>query len=177
MMILEIPLYVLVLTLFIAAITDVHSGRIPNWLTFSIILSAPVYYLICDGFDGLIFSLSGIGVGMAVLIFFYLRGGMGAGDVKLMGAIGAIVGPEGVFLAFLGTSIIGGIYALGLLSWYGKLGVHFRKYWITFKLLVLTRSIIYQPDPPEEALPRLRYGVAIAVGTLLSLGVGNTILA
>ena len=170
---LEMPLLILAVALTIAVISDVGTGRIPNWLTLSLILFAPIYYLIHDGADGLMFSLSGIGVGICAFIIFYIRGGMGAGDVKLMGAVGGLLGPKGAFLALLGTSIVGGVYALALLAWHGKLAVHLKKYWETFKGVILTQKINYVPDTPDQALPRLRYGVAIAAGTLLSLGPGS----
>ncbi len=57
-------------------------------------------------------STGGLFLGVAFLLPVYLIGGMGAGDVKLMGAVGSILGPQGVFIAFLYSAIAGGLYAL-----------------------------------------------------------------
>ncbi len=54
----------------------------------------------------------GMALGIGIFILPYLVGGMGAGDVKLMGAVGAVLGPGGVFMAFLATALAGGILAL-----------------------------------------------------------------
>ena len=56
--------------------------------------------------------LAGLLVGMIILGIFYIFGAMGAGDVKLMGAVGAVLGTKNVLNAFLFTGIIGGIYAI-----------------------------------------------------------------
>jgi prepilin peptidase CpaA len=149
--------------LTIAVITDVRSRRIPNMLTFPAVIAAIAYHSWLSGFDGLLFSIEGIGVGLAVFIVFYLAGGMGAGDVKLMGAVGGFLGPKGVFIAFLCTALIGGIYAMAMLAFHG-----YKRYGSILKTFVLTRKIIYIPRSNEEKGFRLCYGVAIALGTLLS---------
>ncbi len=92
---------------------------------------------------------------------------MGAGDAKLMGAVGAILGSKGVFVAFLLTAIIGGIYAIITILLHQKqFKGFFTKQLITLKLFILTRKFI--PDPVEDSnkKPKLCYGVAIALGTL-----------
>jgi len=125
-----------------------------------------VYYGITNGWNGLLFSLEGLLLGVGMLIVPYLMGGMGAGDAKLMGAIGAMIGPKGVFIAFLYTAIAGGVYALILLMFNMEYFKDFMKRSsITIKSFALTRQFIPVPAEKSGKKPKLCYGVAIAVGT------------
>ena len=164
-----IALCFLIIVLLTAAISDVLSKRIPNWLTYPAMILATVYHTTARGLEGFLFSIEGVAVGIAVLIVIYLLGGTGAGDVKLMGAIGALLGPKDVFIAFVFTSFVGGIYALVLLIIHGYLSETVKRYWATLKSFVLTRNFIYVPPSEREKKPKLRYGVAIALGTLISI--------
>jgi len=85
--------------LIIAAITDFRSRIIPNWLTLPAIVGGLAYHAAVNGLSGFIFGLEGVLLGFALLILFYLAGGMGAGDVKLLGAVKP-VGPERGFPRF-----------------------------------------------------------------------------
>jgi prepilin peptidase CpaA len=99
----------LTIILIIASITDLRSQRISNRLTYSTMIFGLAFYSLTSGFSGFLYSIGGLFLGLALLIVFYLVGGMGAGDVKLMAAVGSLLGPQGVFHAFLGTALIGGI--------------------------------------------------------------------
>ncbi len=121
----------------------------------------------------MVFSLEGLGLGIATLIIFYLLGGMGAGDVKLMGAIGGLLGPKGVFVAFLFTALTGGIYTLFFLAFYGYLKEIFQRYWMILKTFILTKRLIYFPHSKREKEVRLPYGIAITLGTLFSVFMRN----
>ena len=90
----------LAIGLLIAGVTDVREGRIPNWLTFSLAGFGMAVHGWHQGFSGLLLSVEGLAIGILCLIFFYIKGGMGAGDVKLLGAIGAILGPHLIIYAF-----------------------------------------------------------------------------
>lgn len=165
----------LTFVLLIAAIYDIRFRKIPNWLTFSTMGWATVYHVMTSGFEGFLFSIGGLCVGIATLIVFYLIGGMGAGDVKLMGAIGGVLGPKGVITAFLFTGLIGGIYALFLLFMQGCLKEALYRYWTVLKTFFLTGQIIYVPPSEKEKRPRLQYGIAIALGTFGSQLMRNMI--
>ena len=122
------------------------------------------------GMNGLIFSLSGILAGAGLLLLFHLLGGMGAGDVKLMAAVGASWARLGVFTAFLYSALIGGLYALVVLYRHGALRDTFYR----------LASVAGRLDPGEgdagpgtsltvPELPRLCYGLAISLGTVLAV--------
>lgn len=79
--------------LVFASVTDIRNHRVPNWLTFSGMVVGLASYFLTGGFGGLLFSAEGLILGFALLIPFYMAGGMGAGDVKLLAAVGALLGP------------------------------------------------------------------------------------
>lgn len=155
--------------LIIAVVTDILFHKIPNWLTFPTMIIGIGYHTYMNGYQGLLFSISGLFLGIALFIPFYLAAGMGAGDVKLLGSVGSILGVKGVFIAFLGTGIIGGVYALILLTIHGYLRETMKRYWAIFTTFVITRKFMYIPPEGPEKRPALIYGVAIAIGTLLSV--------
>jgi len=170
-----ILLFILTIVLLIAAVNDIRFHKIPNWLTYPSIIIGIFYNTINTGFDGLLFSIGGVGVGIGVMILFYLMAGTGAGDVKLMGAVGGFLGPKGVFIAFLSTSIVGGIYAIILLISYGYLKEVAKRLGATIKTFILIRRLNYIPSIHQEKKPKLCYGLAIALGTIISVALGFNI--
>lgn len=154
--------------LIIAVVNDLRFQKIPNILTFPAMVVAIAYNSWFNGLEGFLFSVEGIGLGMAVFIAFHLFGGMGAGDVKLMGAVGGFLGPKGVFIAFLFTALTGGIYSLVILAFHGYLRGTARRYGTMLKTYLLTQKIVYTPASKEESKLRLCYAVAIALGTFIT---------
>ena len=164
-LVLAIPLSTIVI---LAAIQDLRVHKIPNVLTYPTIGLALLYHSVANGLDGFIMSAVGLALGIGLLIVPYAMGGMGAGDAKLMGAVGAVVGPRGVFIAFLLTAIIGGAYALLiLLIRRQETKGLFERHLLTLKTFVLTRQFIPVPASEDERRPKLSYGIAIALGTML----------
>ena len=86
------PVWLVTITLVVAAAIDGYKLKVPNWLTFPMILSGWVYNTAAFGWEGLLWSLLGTVVGLALLLPLYSIGGMGAGDVKLLAGVGAWVG-------------------------------------------------------------------------------------
>ena len=156
--------------LIAAAVNDLRFQKIPNLLTYPAMGIALGYHFIISGPDGLLFSAGGLALGIAVFILPYLMGGMGAGDAKLMGAVGTILGAKGVFAAFLFTAIAGGVYALILLLIKRQ---HFKGFFTrqatTLKTFIFTRQFIPISGDSNEKKPKLCYGIAIALGTLFSV--------
>jgi len=159
----------LIIVLVISAYTDIKSGIIPNVVTITSFVILVSYFYFTQGLEGLIFSIQGACVGFLVMMLPYLFGAMGAGDVKLMAALGAGLGPIHTFYAFLITSILGGLYALVvLLSYRGELVYFLRR----LRVWVVSWRITKSFDMTElrsDSLPSLRYGVAIAIGGTASV--------
>jgi prepilin peptidase CpaA len=95
----------------VAAFTDIRSFRVPNYITFPLLLAGIVFHACISSGQGLSFGLAGAAVGFACLIIFYVLGGVGAGDVKLLAAMGAWIGPQAILALFMVAAILMGIYA------------------------------------------------------------------
>ena len=95
----------------IACLWDLWTRRIPNLLTFGAALAAALWFLATGGLAAGAWALCGWCVGLLLFLPFYLLGGMGAGDVKLMAAVGAWLGPVLVFWSGVYGAIAGGVLA------------------------------------------------------------------
>lgn len=158
--------------LIVASWIDIKQHRIPNMLTFSALVAGFSLQLLLQGWDGLTYSLSGLAVGFLILMPFYLKGGMGAGDVKLMAAVGAFLGFENVLLAVGLSLFVGSIMGIFLLIILGGIKAAMQRYFTTLKHLVYTSSIdlSYIPPPPDEAAAvKFPYASAICVGTIAAM--------
>jgi prepilin peptidase CpaA len=155
-----------VIILAIAAVTDLRSHRIPNWLTYPAVVLGIGLHAASGGIGGCVFGLQGLFLGMGLLIVFYVLGGMGAGDVKLLGAVGSFLGPHGVFMAFLSTALVGGVLSLAVIL--RRRGV--RGTTTYFQSTMYTAAAARTIALPEGAeRESICYGVAIAIGSCLSM--------
>ncbi len=171
-----VPLMVVVVSSVVASITDLRSFRIPNGLTFPLIVGGIVYHVIVGGLAGLQPSLVGAFFGFAVLFPLYLMGGMGAGDVKLLVGVGVWLGlPATVFVFFI-AGLATGVYSLVLLVWRGRLGVTAAKLRIgLFRLQAMAKhlgteqrveSVVTQDDRRLRLIP---FGAMIALAVCVML--------
>ena len=166
------PLVVLTIILTVAVITDIRFHKIPNWLTLPSMLFG-ICYMSITGSHGVAYSMAGLLLGICIFMPFYIAAGMGAGDVKLMGVIGVFLGPSGVFVAFLATAIIGGIYSIILLMLNGLLKETIIRYRLMVTTLLITRRLNYIPPEKGAKRPFMAYGVAIAIGTSIAVIIIN----
>lgn len=95
----------------IAAITDLRTRRIPNWLTLPAFITALAIHG-WSGWSAFGSSLAGAGIGLAIGATLVAMGGMGGGDAKLLTVVGAFLGPQGFGWAMAYTGIAGGVFAL-----------------------------------------------------------------
>jgi prepilin peptidase CpaA len=161
----NLPILYLVVMLGIASITDLYLFRIPNWLTYPALCFAVAYFTITKGFEGFLFSLAGIGTGFSLLFLPYIFGGTGAGDVKLLGAVGSFLGPKGVFTVFMISCILSGVYALFLLASKGLLTRTFKRYGKILWTFICTRQLVFIKPSLEEKQIKVKHGLSIALGT------------
>ncbi|ULG69958.1 A24 family peptidase [Marinobacterium sediminicola] len=139
--------------------------RIPNWLTFGSLLTGLLLHYLFISSPEWLASIKGIGVGLAILLPFYLTGGMGAGDVKLMAAIGSFIGPSAVLMAAAFSLVIGGCVAVYMILRSGELVSLYRRYLV----MVTTRTLI-PAEAGSVARRRFPFSLSIALGTLIQLG-------
>ncbi len=157
----------------VAAIWDIRTRRIPNWLTLSGVLVAlalnTFIYQPVGTWFGVALSLKGLGLAFGVYFMLYLLRAMGAGDVKLMAAVGAAAGWENWLGILVLTSVAGAVAGLLLVAFKGR----FRKTLGNLGLIVssLGRGRAPYKDSPEldvssDKALRLPHGALIALGTL-----------
>jgi len=136
-----------------ATVTDLRNRTIPNWLSLTALLVGLAARTYLYGWSGAADAGLGVLIGFAVFLVFFLLGGMGGGDVKLMAAFGAILGREQILTAAIWTALAGGLMALGYLA---------------FKKL---RRAVKKERRAEDELDRkdsMPYAPAILMGVLMS---------
>ncbi len=119
-----IPLAVVASATLIASATDLWKFKVHNALTLPTLALGVAVSAALGGWSGLGSSLLGAGLGFGLLVLFFAAGGVGAGDVKLLAAVGAWLGPFLTYQVFVASALFGGAYALALvLGRYGVLGL------------------------------------------------------
>ena len=152
----------------IAVYSDLRWRKIPNCLTLPAIALGFLLNFLGNSWNGLVFAFLGFLVGMGLLILPYILGGMGGGDVKLMGALGALVGSYSVFNIFLYTSLVGGVIALLAAITNKNLLDTFKRMWLFVKCMFMFRA----PEAGTSVFKKsiaMPYGVAIGAGTFIYL--------
>jgi prepilin peptidase CpaA len=151
--------------LFVAVASDVRSHRVPNLLTLPAILAAIVASPWIGGTTGPAAALAGAALGFALLVGPYAIGGMGAGDVKALMALGAWLGPATTLGAAAWALLVAGGFGLVLLAVRGELGDFFRRWARTLVMALTLRSFEYEPPPRESsAAGGIPFAVALALG-------------
>ena len=162
-------IWLVTVTLVVAAVIDGWKLKVPNWLTFPMILAAWAFNFYTGGWAGLGWSLLGTAVGLGLLLPAYAIGGMGAGDVKLLAGVGAWVGAETTFYGFCWSAVIGGVIAVAM--------VLLRRGWQKHKnqFLAIFSEILTVGSPSElstlaaerkSSMLLLPYGIPLAIGTI-----------
>ena len=147
-----------------ATVIDIRQRRVPNVLTMGVASVGLLLAMAGLGAETVGSALGGLALGLALLLPAHVFGATGAGDVKLLAAFGALLGPADVFNAFLRAAILGGVMALVVALWRGRL----RETVYATAMLVTTRNravtaLIEHP----AANNRFPYAPAIACGSML----------
>jgi prepilin peptidase CpaA len=138
-----------------ATIDDLARGHISNWIPALALAGGLGWQMGQNGWMGGLYALGGAAVGFAVFLIFYLLGGMGGGDVKLMAGFGALLGPGGCLWAALLTAGVGGILAVGMIAVKSA------------RRMILGRG--ETKNPVEQRRESMPYAPAITLGVWLSL--------
>ena len=166
-----IPLWsvpALAVLIVLAAVADVRSRKIPNWLTYPAIVAGLLGHVVSarvvggQGQLGLLGSLAGFAVGFFPLAFCWLAGGIGGGDAKLGGAIGALGGWRFALSALVYGIVIAAVMAVAVMIRGKVVRRTLRRVWRTLVLLVAPG--VRPADPTSADSPTIPFAVALCVG-------------
>jgi prepilin peptidase CpaA len=176
------PLVFVALAMVVAAVIDGWKLKVPNWLTFPLVLSGWLLALLHDcgvaidgGQGGIGAALAGTALGFALLLPLYAIGGMGAGDVKMQMGFGSWVGAfyglwtglTIIFYAFCAAAVIGGVLALGLIVLRGQYRTNVANAreilgdWVGSKTVA---EVAAKAAKRKRRLTLLPYGIPLCIG-------------
>jgi prepilin peptidase CpaA len=150
-----------------AAWIDGKELRVPNWITFPMVLSGLIYSTVVGG--SLSAGLVGMAMGLACLLPLYAVGGMGAGDVKLMAGIGAWLGWQITLESFMVSAVVGAVMAVLMVLFRGTWKKHYENFltifseWVTIRNPYELSRIAAERKPTMALLP---YGIPICIGSI-----------
>jgi prepilin peptidase CpaA len=173
----SIPVLVILVAVLIAAVTDVWKFKVYNVLTLPLLLSGLLYHGVVGGMTGLLHSSLGVLFAFSLLIAFYLIGGMGAGDIKLVAAVGAWLGLPLTLYVLCVSSLAAWLYGVVLILLRG--GV--REMWVNLQILwhrfIIVGRHLAADDQVEalvDCVDRRRrlipFAAMVALGMIATLG-------
>jgi len=153
---------------------DWRYRRIPNWLTVPGLVAGIAVNTLADGWPGAKISLLGAGLGLLLLLPLVLVKALGAGDWKLIGALGACLGSTRLIAVLIGSMFVAGIMAIGLIVYQGRIRESARNMAHmlgAFLTLHLPGREVSLDNPDAVKIP---FGVSVAV-TVILFGVGHAL--
>ena len=157
------------LILIISFYTDLFKRKIYNWVSLGGAIVGLLYNIYYFGFSGFYMAALGWLVGIILFAIPYSLGGMGAGDAKILGTVGAFMGPGFVWNTFLVTALLGGLYASGIL-------IYRRSFFNTAKISFVGLGLLLfsgfkvntLPDMDNGQVPdTIPYGALVSVSVLI----------
>ncbi|MGB2820191.1 MAG: A24 family peptidase [Phycisphaerae bacterium] len=167
------PYFVLALTLLTASFTDVRQGTIPNWITYPSVLVGLAGHTIVGGLTGrgplelgLAGSAGGLAAGFLPLMVAWLAGGIGGGDAKVMGAVGALTGWRFTLAAMLYGFAVAAVMAVIVMIMRKTTRQTLGRIW-RFLVLIFTPGPAV--DPASKSSAKIPFGLALCIGAALAL--------
>jgi prepilin peptidase CpaA len=161
----------LIALLLISTVTDIAWRRIPNVILAPALMLALAMHTYSMGINGLLVAVSGLAAGLAILLPIYALGGMAAGDVKLLGVVGAYLGPWGALVAGLATLIAGAVLGIFYIAWRSLqplLAQQF-EHWVHARHHTHSISTAIRDSGLSRSNREFAYAPAIAAGSLFSI--------
>jgi len=162
-----LPYVAALIATLIAAFTDTRTGRIPNWLTYPALVLGPLFALALSGLQPMLLSMLGILVCALVPTLLFAKSAMGGGDVKLLAALGGLLGPyagiEAQFYAFCVVAFV----LLARMAWNGRLFATLGNVFAASGHLFLPQRMRRPLQP--TMLTDMRMGVSIFVATIVCI--------
>jgi prepilin peptidase CpaA len=143
----------------IAMVYDVRWRRIPNFITFPSMITGITIHTLNSGWQGFCFSLGGLVLGGGIFLIIYIFGAMGAGDVKMIAGVGALLGMPKIFSVLFLTVLAGALMAV-----YKILAVYISRK--KSRKRIKDKISVSETNPLQQSIP---YGVAIGFGTLIAM--------
>lgn len=172
----------LLIQLCLAVYHDLKFRKVPNKITMPMALTGILLSILHSGLEGLFFSMGGLVFGLLIFIIPYMLGGMGAGDVKLMASIGALMGWRFTMWTALGAALAGGVMVILYMAYKKELGYTLFKavgilmiplgkkiYERTFSPKILKMVSYFENKQSRSSAVYIPYAVAIATGSILVL--------
>lgn len=173
------PVWLVASVLVVAAAIDGWKLKVPNWITFPLVISGWIYSGLAYGWAGLGWSLLGTLVGLVCLLPLYAIGGMGAGDVKLLAGVGAWLWTVHTLNAFIWSAMVGGAMALVMVIYRKAWHKHRDQFWMILLELVSIRNpnkLAAIAAERKSSMLLLPYGIPIAVGSILYFVLNNLLI-
>lgn len=163
---LTLPLTAIVLLASAWAVReDLLAHRIPNRLTGPLLVAGILFQIVKSGWSGIPDALLGALIGLALLLPFYVMRAMGAGDVKLLAALGTLLGPYWSFVAGIETLIAGGLFGIAYVA-SGAARAALLRRGIPWRLRLHYAGV----RAMEMRRERFPYAIAIAAGAICAVG-------
>ena len=169
------PIAVLGVALVVAAVTDIRSGKIPNYVTYPAVLIGLAGHTLLGGLWGapdgdalgLMGALTGLAVGFVPLLLAWLTGGIGGGDAKLMAAVGTLTGWRFALAAMLYGFIVAAMMAIVVMIHRRVAKDTFKRVWRFVALALFYKA---RPgDPSTKDSPKIAFGVALCIGSAFAV--------
>jgi prepilin peptidase CpaA len=157
------------IVLVVAAVIDGRKLKVPNWITWPLVLSGWIAGAILFGWAGLGWSVAGTLVGLGLLLPAYAIGGMGAGDVKLLAGVGAWIGITDTFWAFVVSVIVGAVISIAMVLYRRDWSKHQNQLWVILTEILVIRNpteLSAIAADRKKSMLLLPYGIPIAIGTV-----------
>ena len=157
------------ITLVIAAVIDGMYLKVPNKITYPLIVAGWIYSAAVGGWTGLGWSVLATFFGMSLLFGLHLIGGMGAGDVKLLAGIAAFVHVEHTWYIFVATTIVGAVMAMIQIAISGDWTKHWTQAHAILQEIFTVRNADKLYEISQERKPRMRllpYGIPMTVAAI-----------
>ena len=164
------------IVLVVAAIIDGRKLKVPNWITFPMIITGWIYSMWAapgqdmTWYQGLGWSLFGTMVGLGLLLPAYAIGGMGAGDVKLLAGVGAWMHATHTAYAFVVSAFVGAVLAVLMVLYRRAWSKHSSQFWMIINEILTIRDPNQLSEIAAErksSMLLLPYGIPIAIGTIV----------
>lgn len=159
-----------IISALVACVMDLRERRVPNALTLGSAATALVYHLYMSGLTGLGTAAGGWFLGLLLFLPIFALRGIGGGDVKLLAAFGAWLGPSLIVWVALWAAVAGGVFALAISAWHGYTRQAFQNVW---GMLSYWRVMGIRPHPgvalDRSGAPRVPYALPMAAGLGMTL--------